>query len=114
MAGQSMGSMGPPSTSTDPDLPLHVEMSDHVYASIAKPLHIQRVEHALDVEPLLNYLEESVARAQFSDFEPSTDGDSDLDAYKKAPIDAEGNRLFNGMVVTRAGWFSVEFDDWLP
>ncbi|ELU04541.1 hypothetical protein CAPTEDRAFT_220290 [Capitella teleta] len=77
-------------------------MTDHVYASIAKPLHIQRVERALDVEPLLNYLEESVARSQFSDFEPSTDGDSDLDAYKKAPLDAEGSRVFNGIVVTRA------------
>ena len=44
-------------------VPLHVEMSDHVYAGLAKPLHIQRVERALNVEPLLNYLEDCVAKS---------------------------------------------------
>lgn len=64
------GSLAGPSHSNlalseDVKTPLHVDMSDHVYASIAKPLHIQRVERALDVEPLLNYLEESVAKTHF-------------------------------------------------
>lgn len=39
----------------------------------------------------------------YSDFETSTDGESDIDAYKKAAIDSEGNQVYNGITVTRAG-----------
>jgi hypothetical protein len=53
--------------------------------------------------PLSHSVVSSCIASYCSDFEPSTDGDSDLDAYKKAPLDADGNRVFNGMVVTRAG-----------
>ena len=71
---------------------------DHDYGQhLANPPHIQKIERALQLEPLLSYVEQVVKQT----------AESDTDEEIKRPClkDDEGNKIFNGIQITKAGKF---------
>ncbi|KAK3093780.1 hypothetical protein FSP39_020132, partial [Pinctada imbricata] len=79
----------------------HTEMDHNYGQSVAEPLHVQKVENALRLEPFLNYLEKVVSDpVGYSDGYESSD--SELDVTQPCLRDGEGNKLFNGITITKA------------
>ncbi|KAK2162942.1 hypothetical protein LSH36_89g05001 [Paralvinella palmiformis] len=70
--------------------------------NLAKPVHIQNLEKALHLEPLLNYVEAFTKSHPYgdTDTETSTDADTDYDIEKGS--DGEGNKIYNGVVISKA------------
>ena len=71
---------------------------DHDYGQqLANPPHIQKIERALRLEPFLSYVEELV--------KPNKDNVDELEReiLKPCKKDGEGNKLFNGITITKAG-----------
>lgn len=69
---------------------------DHDYGQqLANPPHIQKIERALRLDPFLSYVEDLVQE----------DAHSDTDEEIKRPClkDDEGNKIFNGIQITKAG-----------
>ncbi|XP_045175663.2 chromatin-remodeling ATPase INO80-like [Mercenaria mercenaria] len=70
---------------------------DHDYGQqLANPPHIQKIEHALKLEPFLSYVEELIKPTE-EDF--SIEKEILKPCVKK---DTEGNKLFNGITITKA------------
>lgn len=68
---------------------------DHDYGQqLANPPHIQKIERALRLDPFLSYVEDLVQE----------DAHSDTDEEIKRPClkDDEGNKIFNGIQITKA------------
>ncbi|XP_050405390.1 chromatin-remodeling ATPase INO80 [Patella vulgata] len=73
---------------------------EHNYGQqLAEPAHIQRLEHALYLEPLLGYVEkiitEPIAESDFTDTETE-------DYLKPCVKDDEENKILNGITITKA------------
>lgn len=66
----------------------------------AKPIHIQQVEKAMALEPLLSYIE--VLRKSKSYFNADISRENKLDTNVECIKDPDGNRSYNGVVITRA------------
>lgn len=71
---------------------------DHDYGQqLANPPHIQKIENALKLEPFLSYVEAIIK---------PTEEDFNIEKEILKPCvkkDAEGNKLFNGITITKAG-----------
>ncbi|CAH1792106.1 unnamed protein product [Owenia fusiformis] len=65
---------------------------------LAAPIHIQRVEKALNLNPLLNYVE-GMLNDPISGDEM---GDSESDVTKDSDTDLEGNQIIQGVVIPKA------------
>ena len=69
---------------------------DHDYGQqLANPPHVQKIERALRLEPFLSYVEELV--------QPVADSDTDIEITKPCLKDEEGNKILNGIQITKAG-----------
>ncbi|XP_052275442.1 chromatin-remodeling ATPase INO80-like [Dreissena polymorpha] len=70
---------------------------DHDYGQLlANPPHIQRVEYALQLDPLLNYVEDLVHK------NVALDAEIDSEILRPCKKDVEGNKLLNGITITKA------------
>lgn len=71
---------------------------DHDYGQqLANPPHIQKIEHALQLDPLLNYVEDLLHKNSEADKEVQ------LEILRPCEKDVEGNKLLNGITITKAG-----------
>ena len=71
---------------------------DHDYGQqLANPPHIQKVENALCLDPLLNFVEDLVHK------NAELDKEVEEEILKPCKKDAEGNKLLNGITITKAG-----------
>ncbi len=80
-----------------------MSLADH--DGMAKPLHIQEIEKAMALNPLLGYIEDMLStNYQESDLETSTDCDTDLelDLAAKPVNHLDGSKVCNGIVTTKA------------
>ena len=69
---------------------------DHDYGQhLANPPHVKKIERALQLEPLLSYVEELV--------QPIADSDTDSEITKPCLKDDDGNKILNGIHITKAG-----------
>ena len=69
---------------------------DHDYGQqLSNPPHVQKIERALRLEPFLSYVEELV--------QPVIESDPDSEIKKPCLKDEEGNKILNGIQITKAG-----------
>lgn len=67
---------------------------------IAKPLHLQRLEAALDIRHYMNYMDKIFEK------EPSSDGESSSEDSQISDDDlSQGNKIVHGVVTTKEGIF---------
>ncbi|XP_052767691.1 chromatin-remodeling ATPase INO80-like [Mya arenaria] len=70
---------------------------DHDYGQqLANPPHIQKVENALRLDPLLNYIEGLVHE------NAGLDREVEEEILRPCKKDAEGNKILNGITITKA------------
>lgn len=69
---------------------------------LAEPLHIQRLESALDMRPFMTYAQAMLSRPLTS----SDDSDSDVNAEVICP----GDKAINGIVVSRNGNSKIKLE----
>ncbi|XP_041352377.1 chromatin-remodeling ATPase INO80-like [Gigantopelta aegis] len=74
---------------------------EHNYGQqLARPLHIQSLERALALEPLLGYVENLLTEpVKESDVEST---DTEVDVLRPCLKDEEGNKILNGITITKA------------
>ncbi|KAL3872724.1 hypothetical protein ACJMK2_035930 [Sinanodonta woodiana] len=76
---------------------------DHDYGKqLAKPLHIQSYEQALQIDPLLKYVEGLIKEPPRTESDGEETSEGELELLKAAITDSEGNKIVNGITVTKA------------
>lgn len=71
---------------------------DHDYGQqLANPPHIQKIERALQLDPLLNYVEDLLHKNAQADKEIQSE------ILRPCEKDLEGNKILNGITITKAG-----------
>lgn len=70
---------------------------------VARPVHIQRLEAALEVRPFVGQVEKIL------NSEGGSDSDDDSDAKSISNEMSKGDRIVHGVVTTKQGNFSIFF-----
>lgn len=65
---------------------------------IAKPLHLQRLEAALDIRPYMNYMDKIFKNESSSENHDSSNGSEISDEEL-----SQGNKIIHGVVTTKEG-----------
>lgn len=79
---------------------------DHDYGQqLANPPHIQKIERALRLESFLSHVETII--------QPTSDSDTDIEKELLKPCgkDAEGNKILNGITITKAGKLFEQYSE---
>ncbi|PVD25847.1 hypothetical protein C0Q70_13511 [Pomacea canaliculata] len=72
---------------------------EHNYGmQLAKPLHVQQLESALQLQPFINFVEKLVTEPVFGSDDSS---DNDVELLHPGYKDAEGNKMFNGITISK-------------
>ncbi|KAL8590096.1 hypothetical protein ACOMHN_034327 [Nucella lapillus] len=70
---------------------------EHNYGQLARPLHVQQLESALQLEPFLSHAEKIMTAPILS----SDDSSDEADLLKPGYKDAEGNKILNGITISK-------------
>lgn len=66
---------------------------------LAKPLHIQRLEAALDIGPFMSYMNKVLRK------DNSSDSDTGSDSHLTEEEMCQGDKIIHGVVTTKEGMF---------
>lgn len=76
---------------------------DHDYGQqLAEPVHIQQLEHALRIEPLLSYVENIVKEPVGFSSDGCDSSDGEFDFLQPCLRDEDDNKILNGITITKA------------
>ncbi|XP_060081949.1 chromatin-remodeling ATPase INO80-like [Ylistrum balloti] len=79
----------------------HTSLEHNYGQQLAKPLHIQQIESALCLEPFLTHVEKIINEPP-THSDPYDSTDSEYDLLQPCLRDDEGNKILNGITITKA------------